>query len=176
MNCDRIDTPKATSVRILQLAKWHYYHFHVWYSTHAHYLHWSQWWVSSWEHCASDHWGYHRCRIGQLELVNHGLDVHTLIYWNCYCGAVMQDLELQEPADGDIVGDLPIALNVSLEPGDVLSLFWGYCHVICCDHNDCVLFRLVLEENQVVNCRISRSKILYEDPAHFLVTPMACLL
>ena len=33
----------------------------------------------------------------------------------------MQDLELQEPADGDIVGDLPIALNVSLEPGDVLS-------------------------------------------------------
>ena len=35
----------------------------------------------------------------------------------------MQDLELQEPADGVIVGDLPIASNVSLEPGDVLSLF-----------------------------------------------------
>ena len=34
----------------------------------------------------------------------------------------------------------------------------------------------VLEENQVVDSGMSESKILYEDPAHFLVPTMTCLL
>ena len=48
----------------------------------------------------------------------------------------MQDLESQEPADGPIVSDFPVALNVSLESGDVLSSFQGYCHVVGCDRDD----------------------------------------
>ena len=89
---------------------------------------------------------------------------------------VARDLESQEPADGPIVGDFPVVLNVGLESGDVLSLFRGYRHVISCDRDDHVFIRRALEENRVVDSGMSESKILYEDPAHFLVPPTTCLL
>ena len=78
--------------------------------------------------------------------------------------------------DGPIVSDFPVALNVSLESGDVLSSFRGYRHVVGCDCNDCVFVGRVPEENRVVNSGTSESKILYKDPAHFLVPPTTCLL
>ena len=59
----------------------------------------------------------------------------------------MRDLESQEPADGPVVGDLPVVLNVGLESGDVLSSFQGYCHVVHCNRNDCVFVGRVPEEN-----------------------------
>ena len=81
----------------------------------------------------------------------------------------MRDLESQEPVDGPIVGDLPVALNVSLESGDVLSSFRGYRHVVHCDRDDRVFIRQAPEENRVVNSRMSESKILYKDPVMSLV-------
>ena len=88
----------------------------------------------------------------------------------------MRDLESQEPADGPIVGDFPVALNVGFEPGDVLSSFRGYRHVVRCDRDDRVFVGRAPEENRVVDSGTSESKILYEDPAHFLVPPTTCLL
>ena len=146
------------------------------YSTHARDLRWSWWRVRSWKCCASDHWGCHRCRICKPKLVDHRLDVRALIYWDCSCSVVARDLESQEPADGPVVGDLPVVLDVGFESGDVLSSFWGYCHVVRCNCDDRVFVGWAPEENWVVDSGTSESKILYEDPAHFLVPPTTCLL
>ena len=60
---------------------------------------------------------------------------------------VARDLESQEPVDGAVVSDLPVALDVGLESGDVLSSFQGYRHVVHCDCDDCMLVGQALEEN-----------------------------